>query len=290
MRLNFGGRLGRFLPLVFALIMGGVAVFLARQWVSQVRAEYQRRWKEATAHLSNPIEVIVAKADVPEGTALNVALLTTAKIPEQFVQPYAVRSPAELVGKVTLVPISGGEQILSNKVRRPEDFPAAATLSGLMDEGARAVTIAVDSLTGVGGFIRPGDLVDVLWTVQLAQAQGQKESVTWTLFQSVPVLAVAREMLGKSSKPAEESQQYTVTVSMSPQNSLFLLYAREQGKIQLSLRRAKDKETVAIVPASTSTLMERVLNIPPPQPPPMHQVEVYKGLEREQVAFSEPQQ
>jgi len=293
--------LKRLIPLAFALVMGALAVGLANRWVTQQRRQLDAEREKMMAAYHPPIDVVVASKDIPEHTTLEPSHLKLATFPENFAQPYAVRRASDLVGKVTVAPIANGEQLLSNKVRRREEAPAAATLSGLTPKGKRAVTIVVDTITGVGGFVRPGDLVDILWTLGLPQA-GQKEPqvVTLTVFQDVPVLAVGGETEGQSARSAAksaksgagESSQYLVTLALPPQEISFLLFAREQGRIQLSLRPKAEGGTQPVTPANINTLLEMQLGIKPTAdaPPPVkpaRQVEVYKGLTRDVVSLPE---
>ncbi len=277
----------RVILLVVAIALASVTWWLLRQWMGGERAKLERERARLMANYQAPIQVVAAAKDLPEGTVLEMAHFAPAKIPEKFIQPYAVRNPKDLIGKVTLAPIAEGEQVLLNKVRAAEDVPKDATLSGLMEKGKRAVTIAVEAVTGVGGFIRPGDAVDVLWTLSLGQASAEQgaQVVTWVLFQDVPVLAIGHEMVGRASKTTEPSNQYNVTLSLKPQDASFLLFAREQGRIQLSLRpKTEEGAPVQVTPANVTTLMEQVLGVPPPPPPPpTKQVEVYKGLQKDVV-------
>lgn len=304
------GKLKRLLPLAFALLMGLAGVFFARQWVGRQRQVLERERKELAierekvkAQYQTPIEVVVASKDLPEGTTLEPSHVKMATIPERFVQPYAVRAPKELAGKVAAAPIAEGEQILLNKVRRAEETPAGSTLSSRMPKGRRAVTIAVDSLTGVGGFVRPGDLVDLMWTLKLPPEPGQKDGqvITMTLFQDIPILAVGGDMTGRratsaassgeSAKESKEPKEFTVTAALTPQETAFLLFAREQGRIQLSLRPLLESGQVSVVPANINTLMQTALGIqaaqqaPPEAKPAPRQVEVYTGLKRGVVSL-----
>lgn len=282
---------------VFALACATAAVWLAHQWIQGKERALALKEQEIMKNYQAPVQVIVAAKDLPEETLLEPTHLRMATVPERFVQPYAARAPQEVVGRVTAVPMAQDEQILANKLRRPEDVPRGSTLSSVTPKGKRAVTIAVDAITGVGGFVRPGDIVDILWTIKLPEA-GQKEGqvVTLTVFQDVPVLAIGGEMVGR--RPAaggekKEGSEYTVTLALSPQETSFLLFAREQGRIQLSLRSKADEGTpVAVVPASITTLLEMQLGIKPAGAPavrPGRQVEVYKGLKRDIVALSDGQ-
>jgi len=281
----------RLLPFIVSVVLAaGAVMLLHRDYRQRVQALVQER-ERLTADFQSPTQVLVAAKDLPEGTTLEAAHLTTAAVPQKFVQPYAARSPEQLIGMVTAAPVAEGEQLLANKVRRSDEVPRAVTLSGIMPKGKRAVTIGVDAITGVGGFVRPGDAVDVLWTVKLpGQAQ---EVITLTLFQDVPVFAVGKEMKGRASKETESSPQYTVTLALTPQETSFLLFAREQGKIQLSLRPQQESgEQAALTPATTATFsafMESQLGLKTTTPAvkPARQVEVYKGLKREVVLLSE---
>lgn len=278
------------LPLLVAVAAGAVAVVLVHQYLSQERAKLERERRRLTAEYASPVSVVVAQKDLSEGTTLTASHLAVSTVPEKFVQPYATTAPEDLIGFVTVAPVAEGEQVLRNKLRRSTEAPLGATLSGLTPEGKRAVTIGVDLLTGVGGYVRPGDLVDILWTIQLPKEQGG-EPVTVTLFQGVNVLAVADQMVGKTSTDREGNTEYTVTLALNPQEASLLLFAREQGRVQLSLRSRSDKDRkIAVAPANSRALMEAVLGpgaMPAAEPPKTRQVEVYKGLEKTVVAVNE---
>ncbi|MBI3319383.1 MAG: Flp pilus assembly protein CpaB [Candidatus Omnitrophica bacterium] len=302
-RVLFGG--------AFAILSGLLAVVLAQRWVTQQRAmlNVERRRlvqdrEKLKAEMPSFVEVVTASKDLPEGLVLESSHLKTALVPDKFVQPYAARAFKEVVGKVTLVPMAEGEELLVNKVRPPEEMAArGSTLSSMMPQGKRAVTIAVDTLTGVGGFVRRGDIVDILWTLKLpAAGQGEGQVVTLTVFKDVPVLAIGPEVSGRSAESRGQKteaglQQYLVTLALSPQETSFLLFAREQGRIQLSLRPKSEGGTkVTIAPANINTLLEAQLGIKPsaeaPSPPTSpssrapREVEVYKGLKRGVVSLS----
>ena len=293
----------RAILVVVSIAAAALAMAIMKNMMNEERRDLARQKQKLQADYQAPVEVIVAAKDLPEGTTIDATHLKVAKIPEKFVQPYAARAPAELLHRVTATPIAEGEQILSNKLRAA-DAPAGpkeSTLSGVMPKGKRAVTIAVDTITGVGGFVRPGDTVDILWTTQVPGAAKQEnELVTIVLFQEVPIFAVGREVLGraapKSKSGGEESssqQQYTVTLALTPQEISFLLFARDSGRIQLSLRPKADSGTqVEISPANAATFNSFMASQPGMQPAVQaaaapqkaaRQVEVYKGLKRDVV-------
>ena len=281
--------LRRLLPFVVSVVLAaGAVLLLSQDYQQRVRALVKER-DRMMADFQSPTEVLVAAKDLPEGTKVEEAHLAVAAVPQKFVQPFATRSPADVVGMVTAAPIAEGEQLLVNKLRRPDVVPASATLSGVMPKGKRAVTIGVDAITGVGGFVRPGDAVDVLWTVKLPGAA--QEVITLTLFQDIPGSAVGNVFVGRVTRQAESTPQYTVTLALTPQEASFLLFAREQGKVQLSLRPRQEEGIVAMAPATSATFnafMESQFGLEArPAVKPVRQIEVYKGLKRDVVLLSE---
>ena len=285
----------RWMPIGFAVAMGLLAVASLNRYLVTERRKLDQERQELLAyyeqHYQDPIDVVVAARDVAEDVSLSPGHLRMAKIPESFVQPYATLNPGSVLGMVTRVPIAEGEQIMQNKLRRPEDIRSGATLSTLTPEGKRAITIQVDTLTGVGGFVRPGDLVDILWTLKLpVRGQRQPQVVTLTLFQHVPVLAVGGTFIGGRTEVADKKgTAQTVTLALGPQETSFLLFAREQGGVQLSLRpRSEPASQVAVAPANFETLMLQLgMQSDAPQGQVFREVEVYKGLKRDVVAVPE---
>jgi len=291
--------LKRFLPFIFAGILGFAAVLLLQRYLQQQRQQVaaERQKLLGQYKLLSPVDVIVARKDIPEDTMIVGDLLETRSIPQQFVQPYAAVRIMDALGLYTMVPIAKGEQLMTNKLRRTSERPIGDTLSAVTPEGKRAVTIGIDALSGVGGFVRPSDTVDVLWTFQVPQpGTEERELVTLPLFQNVTVLGVGSEIIGTrpsaddKQPPAAAAAANTVTLALEPQAAAVLLYAREQGQITLVLRSRIEKEQrVEITPANMATVMESVLGTEATGPPPKPQrsVEVFKGLERSVVAVSE---
>jgi pilus assembly protein CpaB len=292
--LQLSDALRRRLPLAFAVVAGTLAVLFMRQYIASREQLLQQERARLMEDFKDPITVLVAAKDIPPNFPVEITDLAETKVPEKFAQPYAARSVGDIMGLITAAPIAKGEQIMLNKLRREDEGPVAATLAGVISEGKRAVTIGVDAITGVGGFVRPGDDVDVLWTLKLPGSTPQDAQVVMlTLFQSVPVLAVGAQMAGKPGSAGEQGQaqgprDYTVTLALSPQETAFLLFAREQGRIQLSLRPKQGEPVeVSVPPTNINTLLEAKLGLKAPAPPkPSRQVEIYKGLKRDVVVLA----
>ena len=283
--------------LIVAAFLGLLATVVLHRYLTQQQQALERERQHLLANYRNPVSVVVAAKDLPQGTVLVHEHLTTADVPERFVQPYATQDPSPLLGKVTMAPIAEGEQVLLNKIRNPEEIAQGTILSTITPKGKRAVTIGVDLLTGVGGFVRPGDLVDVLWSLRLpVGGNDETKPVTLTLFQAVPVVAVGAQMERTAERPAappaggrdQESQQLSMTLALDPQETSFLLFARDQGRIQVSLRpQTETADSVKLSPADLATLLEKQLGmrLAAPSAPQAREVEVYKGLKRDVVVL-----
>ena len=268
------------------LIVGVVLAILSVVYVQMYLRQQEVRITRRLMQGREPTPVLVASKDIPQDTVVTYDMLEVVTKPADAIEPRALGSPDEAAGKVVLIPISRGEQILSSKL---EQVQRVSSLSMKVPSGKRAITISVDTISGVGGFIRPGDKVDILWTVQLPQG-GQAQPVTLTLFQEIPVLAIGHTMAGQGGETtAEEAAQQHVTLALVPQETSLLLFARENGKIQLALRPRLETGVVAVPPASIDRLMERALGISPEaqQPPPARHVDVYRGLQHNRVVLSD---
>lgn len=283
--------LRRFLPFLIAGTLGTAAVIVMQRYLVGERRQVDILRKKLMADFENPIELIVARQDIPEGATITPAHLERVSIPPKFAQPYATTRAADAVGMVARVPMSKGEQVMLNKLARPE-APKADKLAGVTPSGKRAITIGADVLTGVGGFIRPSDQVDILWTFQAPTPSGRgSELVTVTLFQDVQVLAIGTEMIGQEASEKPAQREYTVTLALAPMETELLLFAREQGQIALSLRSAVETGgLLAVHPANMSTVVEMLFGTTlPPEEPVVEPstVELFRGLDRNLVTVNQ---
>lgn len=284
----------RFIPFIFSGALGLVGVIMMQQYLKQQQQVLEQERAKLMADFQNRVDVIAARSDIPEGTVITADHLGLVTIPEKFVQPYATSHATDLIGRVSVAPIAEGEQILKNKIREASEGTKGDTLSKLTPPGKRAITLGMDELTGVGGFVRPGDAVDVIWSFQVpVPGSNEAELVTTTLFQGLRVLAVGPQIIGRVEGDRHEGGGYTVTIGLDPQEASLLLYARERGKVEVSLRpRAEEGRKLALPPTNMGLVMEHVLGQMPPAGVEMPQksqrvVEVFRGLERNVVTVDE---
>src|ERR1041385_8522401 len=118
---------------------------------------YLRQEERSLLHRAQEVPVVMASRYIPAYTRLDEARLEIRSMPDEYVPKAAARRAEDLKDLVTLAPFNAREPILLNKVARSTQSLAAA-----IPEGMRAMSLAVDAVSGVAGLVRPGDLVDVL--------------------------------------------------------------------------------------------------------------------------------
>src|SRR2546427_4294553 len=179
-------RKGSLFILLLAIVMGSVAAYMARVWIIA-----QMPVKEAT-HGS----VVVAAAPLAFGTALSRENVTEIDWPAGAVPEGAYATKDQLFKdgrRAALAPLQRNELILKSKVTGPGQ---RATLSALLDEGRKAVTVRVDDVRGVAGFVLPGDRVDVVLI-----RQDNRDNTSDILIQHVKVLAVDQLVNERQEQP-----------------------------------------------------------------------------------------
>ena len=151
------------LTLVISAVLGLIAVILVKVYVDQQRelANGQAR-QMLTKERENQAAVLVAKKDIPRGTAIEAEMLETVIVPNNYIQPQAITSLDKIAGMVAAIDIPAKDQLTRGKLISPRDTSAGGTLAMATPVGKRAVTVPVDLTSSVGGMARPGDNVDVI--------------------------------------------------------------------------------------------------------------------------------
>ena len=218
----------------FAVLFGLLAVFLAQAWINN-QADERMRSLEAQ-HKAAPAThtIVVAKRPLRFGDEVAAAALREVPWPQDALPAGAFARVADLtIGKrVVLMPIDVNEAILASKITGPGQ---RATLSAMLKEGMKAVTIRVNDVEGVAGFVLPGDRVDVVLT---RQSSGEKNSVTNdVVLQNARVLAIDQIADERAEKP---SVVKTVTLEVDVVDGQKIALASTVGTLSLLLRKAGD--------------------------------------------------
>jgi pilus assembly protein CpaB len=266
-----------FFVLILAIVLGAGAALTAKRWLEEQLV--LRPGPEAEK--ARPITVV--RSDVAVGSALSEGDLITVDWPVEFAPEGAFSSPEEVAGRVLRRPLAGGEPVLESALL-PEG--ARGGLVSVIDPSRRAVSVKVDPVVGVAGFVVPGSHVDVLATLrrQGGGASGSSsQAVSKVVLQDVQVLAIDQRLEEAKGSSRPELVQ-VVTLEVSPEQAEKLTFVAHEGKLQLALRNPDDREIVV----TQSVGANEVLDVKPPPPPkarprvaaaPKTNVEVIKGAQ-----------
>jgi pilus assembly protein CpaB len=247
------------------------------------------RATSAPGHIA-PTKIVVAAAALAPGTRLDAKDLR--QIDWQAAGPMQgmFARPEDCVGRVLLGPIPENEPILEGSLA-PKD--SSAGLSALISPGMRGVSVAVNDVVGVAGFVQPGTSVDVLATGGI---EGQESTLTRTILEDIRVLAAGQKI--EPDKQGTPQTVAVVTLLVTPDQANTLTLASTQGRIQLALRNSSDTNQVNTVPAQLGDLFGTSIRLPaprgnrpvarvsvnPPAPKP-YEVEVIRGNKPEVSAI-----
>lgn len=209
-------------------------------------------------------DVVVTTKDVLANTALDERTIEVTQVPRKFVQPGAVATVADVVGRVAAVPMPQGAQVTGTSLIEG----GAESLAFSVPRGMRAMAIAVSDVTGVGGQLRPGNFVDVVGTFEYGMPSGtaggqitysQERTETVTIAQNVQIVAVGGEPVvveGGSAASAEEpsprpgppalASLTSVTLLVTPAQVQELVLAQQIGALTFSLRSSLDSAPVEL--------------------------------------------
>jgi pilus assembly protein CpaB len=231
------------------------------------------------------VEVMVAANDLQVGTRVEQSDVKIIHIPAADLPPGAPRRKADVIGHGVIMPIAKGEFILPNRLAAEN---AGAGLPSLIPPGMRAVSVRVNDVASVSGFVTPGTRVDVLVT---ASTVGSGEPQTTTVLQNVQVLASGHTL--ERSSTGEAQNTVVVTLLVTPEDAQRLTLATNEGRIQLALRNPVDTKQDDVLAANARALFKgsappppvhtSVRHVPPPKTPapqtnnPGINVEVYQG-------------
>ncbi|MFA0448786.1 Flp pilus assembly protein CpaB [Vibrio breoganii] len=201
--------------LILSVVFGLGAVLVAKQWM-EGQSQPQVKVETVERH-----PIVVAAVDIPEGTVIEEQHLTKKQLEVAWHTPNQVKEYSELIGMVSKSPVFEGELIHKGHFGGPNE---GASLAVLIPEDKRAVTLRVNDVIGVAGFLLPGNKVDILNTVN---------NRTSTVLKNIRVLAVDQTAKTSENKPIIVR---AVTLEVTPRQAERLLSENSKGSIQLALR------------------------------------------------------
>ena len=225
---------GRNLLIVgLAIFIGLIAVYLANSYFSGREAQQERE-----AEANRLVQVVVATQDFQFGTQLTSTNIALRNWPANSVPNGAFVSNEEATrgGRVALRPITVGEPVLASKV---SGEGGRATLASIIPEELRAVSIPVNQVSGVGGFVRAGDVVDVLLTRQIpGDGASSDDQMTNVVLENGLVLAIDQIADENQTEPSVGS---TATLQTDITGAQKLVLAGQVGSLSLVLRNVENQ-------------------------------------------------
>lgn len=260
-----------------ALVMGIAAAWFTQQLVSDSQPLAQL---ETTS-------VVVVRADVPVATSLTDQQLETAKWPADHIPRGALTSRQAAIGRVVRRPVAAGEPLLESALF---EKGASGGLRAVIADGYRAVTVKVDNVIGVAGFVTPGARVDVMATIRRVD-RDRALPYSKVILQNIRVLAVDQKM--EEARTGAPEIVSVVTLEVEPIQAEHLIYAAHEGRLQLAMRSPSDQEIVSsrsinvvdVLGGAPKPKVRRRVAVAAPAPRVGVPVEVLNGTELETKRF-----
>lgn len=274
----------RYRPLVFfgiALLLGLMTSILVFSWLQNEK----NRLMAAPIPLTQNVQVVVANADFAWGTKLTPEMVQVQEFPSGAIPEGHFISADAIKDRVVMVDVKRNEVLLESKLA-----PIGSTTGGVAavtDINKRAMSVKVDDVIGVAGFIKPGDRVDIMVTIE-PDAGKQGNSMAKMILENVKVLAAGTQMERKG-KDEEPKQVQVITLEVDVEEAEKLALASTQGKLRLALRNPLNKEHVLTKGANVGALLSsyRPKQVAKPTQPNdgSIRIEVIKGDVRKEVKF-----
>lgn len=206
------------------IIMLSIALLLAllAAWVAN-------GWIQGRSAPDTTVPVVAAAVEIPFGVKLEESQVKVIAWPGNSVPQGAYSSLEQVIGRITINKFYPDEIITEKRISEH-----GSTLSALIAKEYRAISVRVDDVVGVAGFILPGNKVDILAT---KTDRTTNQAITRTLLQNIKVLAVDQEASPEKEKPAIVR---AVTLELKPDQAEIIVQAMQEGTIQLTLRNPLD--------------------------------------------------
>jgi len=260
------------------LLMAVVLGALVSAWVYTLMRSKDRQVEAARrAAAGDTIELVVAASEIPIGARIEASQVRTTRWPIDAEPEGAVKTPEEVIGQIARMTIEKNRPVVGASLVSQ----GVGLLPMLITEGMRAMSVKVDSVTGVSGFITPNSRVDVL-VAGKPEGRGNEEERNKLILQNVRVLATGKSVEQHDEKPVEVP---TVTLLVSPEEAEKLTLATRQEPVRLALRNFRDEElvrtsgisTAALFASSVPTVVKTSAGVVHRAPAPGYSVEVFLG-------------
>jgi len=236
------------------------------------------------------VAIVSAATDVPIGTKLDASHIKLATWPKESIPAGYYTDAKAPLGRIAVRPISSGDIVTEQKLMPLNPSANGGIMTYIVPHGHRAVTVAVNEVAGVAGFITPNSRVDIVLTSTLPGDKDKDNNISKIILQNIPVLATGQVTEQKDGKPTVVP---TVTLDLLPDDAEKLIVGAKKGSLQLLLRNVIDIAAVTTRGATITNVLGRVEQAPvaktvvpkrvklaaaaPPPQPAKFTVEVIKG-------------
>ncbi len=236
--------------------------------------------------------IVVAARALQLGTRVDSGNLRLMDWPADEPVAGAFTRIEDCANRALITPVAPNELILDSKLASKE---SGAGLPATIPPGMRAVSVAVNDVVGVAGFVMPGTMVDVLVTGKVGGgSKGDEDSITRMILENVRVLAAGQKI--EQDREGKPQTVPVITLLVSPEDAGKLAMASTEGKIQLALRNTIDTKKVEppsileanLFSGAAAAAPKRsgpVVRVAPPAPPSPYVIEVITGNKRENKSF-----
>ncbi|SDH86297.1 pilus assembly protein CpaB [Pseudomonas benzenivorans] len=231
-----------------SLVLGLGAAFLANNWLSA------RLNASPDDNLKN---VVVATLEIPFGQMVEAQHVTLVRMPKDTVPDDAFDATEKVTGKIATFAMLRGDIV---RGARLAEHLGGSTLASLIEKDKRAISVRVDDVVGVGGFLLPGNRVDVLATKKVGN--GNSDARSETILEDLRVLAVDQTASTDKTQPVVVR---AVTLEMTSEEAEILVKAQTEGNLQLALRNPLDNQKKPMPPVEEAVAM---VEAPAPKPAP----------------------
>jgi len=284
---------------VFALFFAGIAAWLTHGYLQK---------EVSSAKAIQPQKIVVAAAYIAIGSTITEHQLRVTSWPKDSIPPGSAQLAESGTGRVDIRPITRGDAVTEQKLKPKSGAPGSGFMTYVVPQGHRAVTVAVNEVAGVAGFLTPNDRVDVIVTTPIPG--NEKESISKIILGNIPVLATGQVTDQKEGKPVVVP---TVTLDLIPEDAEKLVLSASKGSLQLLLRNISDSSEVSSSGATIAKVLGGMERTPAPQaspaapktpktvrvaqkpvlvvkaapPPPTYLLEIVRGTEKSSKQYTE---
>ena len=269
----------RYRPFIFfgiAALLGLVTSILVFSWLQNEK----NKLMAAPLALTKNVPVLVANADLAWGTKLTSEMMQVQEQPSDGLPEGHFAKPDEIKDRVLLVDLRRNEMVLESKLA---PIGTSGGVAAVTDVNKRAMSVKVDDVIGVAGFIKPADRVDVMVTIE-PEAGKQGHAIAKVILENVKVLAAGTQMERKG-KDEEPKQVQVITVEVDVEEAEKLALASNQGKLRLALRNPLNSERVLTKGVQVGSLLNSYRPKPMTNGEGGFKVEIIKGDVRKEITF-----